>query len=140
MLHKWLPLAGQELPAAHADTRHAQLQLWDANTLGEMVGDNPALHRRLLEKFLANAEQQVAAIARSTQAGDLGAAAQVAHAFKSASRMVGALQLGELCEQIETAGNASDSAACQPLCQDLPQTFAQARLRITEHLALQPAV
>ncbi len=134
MLHKWLPLARQYLPAAQADIQPTQLQVWDASTLGEMVGDNPALHKRLLEKFLASAEQQVQSIVLASDAGDFNAAADVAHALKSASRMVGALQLGELCEQLETAGSASDSAACQTLGANLAQTLAQARLHITEHL------
>ena len=136
MLHKWLPLAGQALPALlpESDTRPVQLQVWDANRLGEMVGDNLALHRRLLEKFLANAQTQVQTLVRSTDAGEFAAVADLAHALKSASRMVGALQLGELCEHIETAGSDSDSASCQTLCEDLAQTLAQARLRITEHL------
>jgi hypothetical protein len=48
--------------------------------------------------------------------------------------MVGALRLGQLCEQIETAGNAGDGAACRSLCDGLAQTLGQARISITKHL------
>ncbi|MBV5299046.1 MAG: PAS domain S-box protein, partial [Rhodoferax sp.] len=136
MLQKWLPLATQHLQAllVEADTTLGQLPIWEATTLGQMVGDNPAIHRRLLEKFLLNAEKQVAVIVLATDAGEFSAAADVAHAFKSASRMVGALRLGELCEQIETAGHTGDGPTCSHLREDLAQTLAQARVSITQHM------
>ncbi len=136
MLQKWLPLEIPHLLSALAvvDAAPGQLAEWDATTLGQMVGDNPDLHRSLLEKFLVNAEQQALAIALSSNMCDFSAAADVAHALKSASRMVGALQLGELCEQIETAGSESDGSVCRTLSEDLKPTLARARITITEHL------
>ena len=136
MLQKWLPLATQGLQAllAEADTTPGELPMWDATTLGQMVGDNPAMHRHLLEQFLVSAEKQVAAIVLSIDAGEFSAAADVAHALKSASRMVGALQLGELCEQIETAGSDGEGPACRLISQDLAPILAQARISITQHM------
>ena len=99
------------------------------------MGDNAAMHRRLLENFLVNAERQVAAIVLATDGGALSAAADVAHALKSASRMVGALRLGWVCEEIDTAGSLGDEPSCSLLSQALAQTWAQARVSITQHLA-----
>ncbi len=136
MLHKWLPLATQRLTAllVEADSVPKALPDWDAGTLGQMVGDNPIMHRRLLETFLKNAEKQEAAILLSTDAGEFGATANVAHSLKSASGMVGALQLAALCEQIETAGCSDDGASCTVLMEGLVQTLDKARVRITQHL------
>ena len=136
MMQKWLPLTAQHVQAlpVEADIAPVQPPVWDASTLGHMVGNNPVMHRRFLEKFLVNAEKQVAAIVLSIDAGEFSAAADVAHALKSASRMVGALYLGELCEQIDTAGSSDDGRVCSALSQGLVHGFAQARVSIAQHL------
>jgi len=140
MLHKWLPLATVRLQAltAGAEAMPDVAPAWDANTLSQMVGDNPAMHRRLLERFLVISETQVEAIVLSSDAGEFSDAADVAHAFKSASRMVGALALGDLCEQLETVSSVGDETACLRLTEDLVQALAQARLSITQHLESLP--
>ncbi len=108
MLSKWLP-----------PSQTSALALWDVATLGDLVGDSPALQARLASKFLLNAQTQVAAILVSAQAGDWSAAADLGHALKSAARMVGALQLGALCEAIETAGSSADASGCNKLVSGL---------------------
>jgi len=57
----------------------------------------------------------------------------VAHKLKSAARSVGALVLGQLCQQIETAGQAGDSAACQALIARIDHALTQAQERIVAY-------
>lgn len=90
------------------DTNEA---VWDATTLTRMVGDHPAMHRRLLDKFLLGSEEQLAAITAAVAAGDLASAATVAHKMKSAARTIGAMRLGRLCQDLEIAGRAGDASA-----------------------------
>jgi HPt (histidine-containing phosphotransfer) domain-containing protein len=59
--------------------------------------------------------------------------AALAHMLKSAARSVGALGLGELCQQIEATGT-DDAHACTQLTQKLPATFALAQQAIQDHL------
>jgi len=148
MLEKWLPLpAGleeiakmvQDAPeviASNAVLTSATgiFDIWNCNTLSELVGDNDSLHRRLLEKFLLNASHQVIRIEAQALAGDATQAANVAHMLKSAARSVGALALGELCQQIETAGLTNEAAHCAALATGLASAFAQAQARIHAHL------
>jgi CheY-like chemotaxis protein len=159
MLDKWLPLAHDVLPtpasklpdsvtqitaganmpganptrpdvaAAPLDT----LPIWNASTLDQLVGGNPALHQRLLDKFLINAAKQVAMVEAAVQSGGIKQAIQVAHTLKSSARAVGAMRLGALCEQIETAGQAGDGPACSALIACLADTFAQAQDAILAH-------
>ena len=150
MLEKWLPLpngpevaqpvatTAPESIAAHALTASVAdtFDIWNRNTLSELVGDNPAMHQRLLAKFLPNARQQVSSIEVATQDGDVSKAADVAHTLKSAARSVGALALGELCQQIETSGRAGDAARCTVLVAALEPAFTQAQASIHEHLEL----
>jgi HPt (histidine-containing phosphotransfer) domain-containing protein len=100
-----------------------------------MVGDNPVMHQRLLEKFLLNAHQQVSSIEAATLAGDAQKAGTVAHTLKSAARSVGAMDLGELCQQIETTGHAGDAPACNKLAQGLAEALAAAQRAIQQNLA-----
>ena len=103
------------------------LPIWNPDTLGQLVGNNPGLHQRLLAKFLTNAAKQVQVINLAVLAGEANKAARVAHTFKSSARAIGALSLGELCEQIETAGVVGDAATCQTFAATLDAVFVQTR-------------
>ncbi|MBF0097078.1 MAG: PAS domain S-box protein [Magnetococcales bacterium] len=120
MLNKWLPLhpikkeAAEQRPAATpSDPAEVDaLPVWDANTLTRMVGENPEMQRRLLRKFLLSAPPQMAAIQEALDHAALDKVAQVAHAFKSAARMVGALRLGEHLQATERGAKEGDREMC----------------------------
>ena len=145
MMSRWLPFS-TALPPLHVDDMadhevilNAQeapglMVAWLPETLERMVGDNPILHHSLLDRFLINAQEQVGVIALAAGAGDLISVIDVAHTLKSASRMVGALRLGELCESIETAGDDREGARCQMLCESLESTYSEARANIVVHM------
>jgi CheY-like chemotaxis protein/HPt (histidine-containing phosphotransfer) domain-containing protein len=149
MLEKWLPQpigpdeahvfaeSSPESIAANdsATSATGTFDIWNSNTLNEFVGNNLGLHRRLLEKFLVNAHQQVTHIEAATLVGDNHEAADVAHALKSAARSVGALAMGEVCQQIETAGHGGNASTSTALVGELEAALAQAQLAIHHHLA-----
>lgn len=134
MLAKWLPLLPATSPQAQSDTHPAALAIWDETTLSQLIGDNPPMQRRLLEKFLINAQTQVTAIAQARAADEVHTVAGEAHTLKSAARSVGALQLGELCQTLETAALANDARACHALAQDLPPALTVAANAINHYL------
>jgi PAS domain S-box-containing protein len=122
---------------ATADTNAAkEPPAWNPATLTELVGDNPGLHKRLLEAFLLNAEKQVAEITASAATRDTSTLAGVAHTLKSAARSVGALALGELCQSLESAGRAGDVIGCSELTGGLEAVFTVAVADINGHLCL----
>ena len=138
MLAKWLRLAATATPLAIIDRpEQSPHVIWDATTLGQLIGENTDKQRRLLDKFLINAQSQISDIVSAVQAGDLAHAMQVAHALKSASRMVGSLALGEHCMQIERASKANLAENCKALTDDLPALFEQTQQPILAHLAIQ---
>jgi len=142
MLAKWLPVIATptsdrpELPQHAARSRVPQgpRVVWDANMIGQLVGDNPPMRRSLLEKFLIHTAGQVSQIEAAVQAGDTKSAANVAHTLKSAARIVGAAALSELCLHMETAGYADDTPACKALVAGIADAFAQALDKIRTHL------
>ncbi len=135
MLTKWLPLVAQSTVNLTPEIASSALAIWDATTLTQLAGDNPAMHQRLLEKFILNAQQQVVAIGAAAAAGQTSGMADVAHMLKSSARTVGALALGELCQQLETAGRAGDGPNCGVLVEYLDAAFCAASDAITKSLA-----
>ena len=96
------------------------------------MGDKPAMHRRLLEKFLINAQAQLSIIINAAATGDVATICHTAHALKSAARTVGAMQFGELCHELEKAGKAGDEPTCKALAERMNGTFATAAERILQ--------
>jgi CheY-like chemotaxis protein len=130
MLAKWLPLselASPELALPGQPARTVQggeLPVWNSGTLTELVGLNPVLHQHLLTKFLANAQQQVAAIVAAAAANNTAQVTQVAHILKSAAASVGALRLSDVCQSLETAGQDADAPRCSALAAGIQGEFA----------------
>ena len=115
MLNKWLPRESRTEQRA-VDEAGALLQenttpdegsfpVWDELALTVIVGDNPRMHRRLLGKFLDNSQVRMEEIMTGSLSSEL--LSRSAHALKSAARTVGAMQLGELCQEMETAERQS---------------------------------
>ncbi len=142
MLEHWLPkdapplkqdggyvassLIAEELPEPYV--------IFDAATLTRMLGDKPAMHRRILEKFVPSASKLAAGIVTAMSSEQTGMAADLAHQLKSAARMVGALQLGNLCEELEEAGHAKNYEACRTLVNRVEAAFLAAVIRINQKL------
>ncbi len=108
----------------------AEPPVWDAATLPRMVGHDAALHARMLELFLRDAPGQIDAIKHAAEAGDLLLAAGAAHTLKTSARMVGALRMGLLCEDIETAADTAEAAQCRTLISGLADSYQRARAYI----------
>jgi signal transduction histidine kinase/CheY-like chemotaxis protein len=142
-LTKWLPLEASDDPPSTVlsllekgedQGQPPEIPVWDANTLKELVGDNPALCSRLLQKFLKNAHVQIKALNDAGQTGNLQRLAEVAHTLKSAARTIGAFVMAELCQRIETAATAKDSDVSLALTADISCTFDQVQEMILQHL------
>ncbi len=124
-------VTGHRVPVTGSDT----LEVWDADALSDMVGDNPAVQRNLLGKYVSNAAQQVAAIEAALSAGDTANMAELAHKLKSGSLTVGAQRLGVLCSELEKAGRMHDALACDTLVARVRAAFLAVDTRIKDHLA-----
>ena len=115
-LDKWLfiaqtpgPAAAKTEPAAAAAVAAVPEPAWfDAAVLKKMVGNKPEYHQRLLNKFILNAQENADALQRAYLSQNSDELGQVAHSFKSAARVVGAMQLGGLCEKLEFAAKSGD--------------------------------
>jgi CheY-like chemotaxis protein/HPt (histidine-containing phosphotransfer) domain-containing protein len=106
-LEKWLP----------------QPVVVNVDVLEQLIGSDPAVIDEFLLAFRASLRQQGALLSAAQRAGEAALVAGYAHQIKSSARSVGALALGDLCAQLEVAGNGGDS---DMLAQLLPGFEAEA--------------
>jgi HPt (histidine-containing phosphotransfer) domain-containing protein len=83
------------------------------DALLKMTGDDQAFVDELVDTYLEDAVNQLAALDAAVDAGDPAALTRPAHSMKSSSMNVGALELGQLCRELEELGRAGslDGAA-----------------------------
>ena len=148
MLAQWLPAAPGDAPAAslamaRAATPVAVAAVEPANAdvltlmpqpvelkagvLQALGGSQGARSRALAQSYLASAGKTVAQLALAMQSQDLAAARALGHKLKSASRWVGAMQLGDECEALERLPEGSKLAQAQALAQQISARFERVR-------------
>jgi len=135
MMEHWLPRADNPpdapmAPPLQAAAPSGESSPWDVALLRKVAGSNLPLQERLLELFLRDAPGQVASLQQALTEGQLNLVADVAHVLKTAALMVGAQPLGRLCETLEAAALASDTAHCGRLSAALQDCWQSARQAI----------
>jgi PAS domain S-box-containing protein len=91
--------------------------------LRELVGDDPDTIAKFLGFFHASANKISADIITALTAGDVISASNAAHKLSASAHSVGALRLGDLCLQIEEAGNTGDKAMLNNLLPDFEEEW-----------------
>jgi HPt (histidine-containing phosphotransfer) domain-containing protein len=116
MLAKWLPRhsAPFEPPP-----------LWDSQALGRMVGDDPTMQRRLLDRFVTTTTAQMVEFESMWAARDLKGLASLGHRLKSSAHTVGALQLGALCQDLETLARQDKAEDALALVPEIQRAFTE---------------
>jgi CheY-like chemotaxis protein/HPt (histidine-containing phosphotransfer) domain-containing protein len=135
MLAKWLPAATPGAPQPATPDAGVESPPWNPSVLTEMIGDNPTIQTRLLTRYLELTRIALAGIETAVATADIKVITAQAHKLKSASRSVGALLLGDLCDQIEVCGMAQDAQACLELAGTLAAEFNTVEAHILEYLS-----
>ncbi|CAA0102848.1 Sensor histidine kinase RcsC [Halioglobus japonicus] len=142
VLNKWLPplpirISGEVLEDASAHKyspqptqQHSTELPVDVKVLQGLVGDDPEIIREFLEDF----QQSSAAISQelrtASQSGNFAQVGAAAHKLKSSARAVGAIQLGNRCEEIEAAVNDGHIEEVEGLV----ELFNQAMVEVDHYL------
>lgn len=136
-LEKWLPkpqsaaaIAGKKpdpgvvSPVPETDFEpSAAFADWDVSALKRIIGNDPEVYRKFLRLFLVKGNEQCRMLETAIAEGNLATIATTAHAFKSSSRSIGAMRLGELCQALEYAGKAGDLETSRNLMALMPEAF-----------------
>ena len=131
-LEQWLPAAAggdASIPDSDAPGGDAMV---DPSMLATIVGENPELHRVLLQKFVESATttiQQIHGAYDSRAALELS---ELGHKLKSSARSVGAIGLANWCEDLEEAGRGDDWETIELLHARADQLFEETRDTIVQ--------
>ena len=106
-LQRWLP----RYPSPSAGAGAGEPAAIDPQVLRDLVGDDEATLAALRAEYAEDLRRSVPLLRRALEASDAREVAGLAHRFKSASRSIGALSLGALCEQMESAAKGPDPGA-----------------------------
>jgi PAS domain S-box-containing protein len=126
---KWLPSAAPSQPAAKStdDVRSGLKQL------EEDYGKEMAM--KIVGMFVPDAEARIAEIDLAIKQFDFRALERAAHGLKSGAANVGATEMAQLCEQLETQGELGDIGDASEMMKQLSASWTKVRRVITEYRA-----
>ncbi|MBT5774961.1 MAG: Hpt domain-containing protein [Dehalococcoidia bacterium] len=96
--------------------------------LRDLGGDE--LVAEVITAFLSEAASEVAALHAAAAAADPEALERVAHRFKSASRVVGAMAVSRYAEQLQLLGRAGSTEGAVQIAQALDAEFQLAEAEL----------
>jgi HPt (histidine-containing phosphotransfer) domain-containing protein len=102
-----------------------------ANLL-EMTGGDQEFVDELVDTYLREGDRIVEDLIVAATAGDIAALVLPAHSMKSSSLNIGALELGELCRQLEEDSRNGSVGAPVDRANEINVSFAAARAALLE--------
>ncbi len=109
--------------------------VFDASVLGTMFGNEPSLIANVLQTFVASTQANLTALAQALSTQDLAAVAALAHKIAGASRMSGALALGDCARSLEQTAKRGDTVALPHAAAGLQVQWEMALADITKQLS-----
>ena len=118
MLRIWLPEAESGQPGS------VVLASDTLKTLREVLGEG---FPELVDRFLEDAEERLARMARALDAGEAGTVGSEAHLLKSSCRNLGALNMAALCECLEMQAEQGGPDGMPRVFDSLQAAFVRVR-------------
>ncbi|MBC7918195.1 MAG: Hpt domain-containing protein [Rhodoferax sp.] len=101
------------------------LLVWDDQALMRTLGRADVdVRQRVLQRFAAHTGEQLRDLNRLCELGDFRAIGVLAHNAKTAARTVGAMQLGHLCDQLESSCAQGDDFLARTQALEVLRAFA----------------
>lgn len=114
------------------DASIARLDGDAVRSLNDLVGDDPELIAELVDAFLEEAPIRLGELRTGLREGDPVLAGRAAHTLKSNGYTFGALALGDLCRELETAARNGDLSAAAPLVEQVDAEWSRVRSALDE--------
>lgn len=86
----------------------------------------------LVQTFVTDSDQRVAAIGAALTAADADELRRAAHSFKGSASNMGAARLADLCRQAEECGRDNELDSAPGIVAELTGEYAQVRLLMLE--------
>jgi HPt (histidine-containing phosphotransfer) domain-containing protein len=91
----------------------------------DSVGGDTEFLAELVDTYLADAPEQIAALREAISASDVAAVVRPAHTLKSASASLAALGLAEQCRRLELSATAGSFAGAHDAIEAISDEFAR---------------
>ena len=98
-----------------------------AATNASQLDADGAVLTEVIAMYLDEAARNLNRLKTAVESQDAGEVDRAAHAFKSASLNVGALQIGELCRKLERQGKAGELSGAVDLVQAIERQLERVR-------------
>ena len=95
--------------------------------LREEMGGDESFLAELIDTYLEDSPQQLAAMAAAVQAGDATSLQRAAHSLKSNSASFGARALAALCQELEAMGKVGTLESAAPRVAQAAAGYEQVR-------------
>jgi HPt (histidine-containing phosphotransfer) domain-containing protein len=122
--------AGAE-PTVHSPADEQESPALDPSVLAhlrELVSDGDrSFLDKLFNAFLGNTTATIDLLRQAVRAGDSKGLTAAARSLKGNSRNVGARRLADICEQLETLGQAESTAGAGKWIEQLEQEFGRVK-------------
>lgn len=108
--------------------------VFDASVLTAMFGDEHALIASILGTFVSGNSASLAELVDAVAVQDVGSTISLAHKIAGASRMSGALAMGQCARNLEHAAKRGDAAAFPQAIADLQGQWVRVQAAIAAQL------
>ena len=127
VLRTWLPPPSDAAVVQPGGTSQASdtTRALDPAVLPRFVGDDRAKVRRFLAMYADEAARAAGELRAAAADRDHERLQAIAHKLKSSSRWVGAVPLGELCDELESLAKRGDQAAIEQAMARFDRLFAE---------------
>jgi CheY-like chemotaxis protein len=131
---KWLPSAAPSKPSgkssgalsATGDNVRSGLKQLEEDYGKEMV-------MKIVEMFIPDAEVRLAKITEAIEQQDFKALEEAAHALKSGAANIGAREMAQLCERLETQGELGDLGEASEFMKKLSASWPEVRSALIQY-------
>lgn len=135
MLARWLPPQPTAISGASTpETVPVHAKVLDVGVLEALVGGDEAIIKEFLQNFRSGARTIARELLDAHESGRVALAASLAHKLKSSARAVGAMVLGDVCAEIEQAGNLNQTGKLDALLVEFGQQLKAVEYALREFL------
>ena len=125
---KWLPSASQSEQAGKSSGALSETADDVANGLKQLEEDyGKEMVMKIVEMFIPDAEARIAQIDQAIKQEDFRALEEAAHGLKSGAANIGATEMSQLCEQLETQGELGHIGDAPEVMKKLVASWAEVR-------------
>ncbi|MEJ2766367.1 CHASE domain-containing protein [Photobacterium sp. MCCC 1A19761] len=139
VLAQWLPHpvceSEQAQPQQMLGAPKPAVVVLQVSKLEALVGSDPAVVDEFLTEYLSVMQGQEKLLQQAYSDEDVRQMIEISHKLKSSSRSVGALQLGDLCAELENTCTKGDLSAASAFMAQLADVSASTEAAVKAYLA-----